>query len=449
MPAATVRGFQINTVLDRLAWDVLLLLGDALAEPRLDRDRLNLGLLLTLSRRAYVHGLLFRDFAADPDEQWHLIPLGGGGAERISDQAILYLEKVLARRPRLARRLLEQPGNTHLLFGALCRFGQPADDWRRAEVRRDQGEAERGGTDDPAFRAVAAALARQRAALGLGYAAESRRRRMQYGPIWLVCGAGAAELPEEMSLFDAIEATPVPLLAAFVEDPDVQRLLARVLDALNERYTLLRSCGLDPALWHDRDEPSIACLRDLKQLRRFGEEALRTGLADSRAAAYRVAFDDLKGQSPRFGGFAGFDAFAASEEGQTMLRQRAPSLDDLLTGGDDDDGEGVGLAETIADPASLEAEDEAHRRLDAPGRIAALIDDNPDLFDPLMARFFREVIGRGRPLFGDPGLLRDPAFRELVAADPACAPLEDDGALAEHLCRRADRLTALGLRRLS
>ena len=138
MMAKPVRGFQINTILDRLALDVLGILQQCLVSAPLDRDRLHLAILLTLSRRVYVEGLLYRDYRVDRDSQWYSWSLPDGSTARIHEQGIVYLHKVLARRPKLARRLKHEPGNMQLLLGLLCRYGPAEHGWRAAEIRRDR-----------------------------------------------------------------------------------------------------------------------------------------------------------------------------------------------------------------------------------------------------------------------------------------------------------------------
>jgi len=446
MMAKPVRGFQINTVLDRLALDMLGILEQCLIRAPLDRDRLHLAILLTLSRRLYVEGLLYRDYRLDRDSQWYRWTLPDGGAARIHEQAIVYLHKVLARRPKLARRLRDEPGNMQLLLALLCRYGPPRHDWQTVEIRRDPTLEAQGEAPD-FLTPLALELAAQRARLGDGYSEDSRRRRGEYGPLWLIRGECRAEVPEEMALFDVLDALPLPLLAAFAEDPELQRMLVRVLDALNERYTLLRSCGLDPEVWHDRDEPSIARLRDMKQLRKPAEEMMRLGIEDDNVDAYRRAFNQLKGGEKQFAGCATFDEFATTEHGMAMLRYASLSLDDVI--GTDGEGEEWARHETLADPDAVDVEDAVTRRRAAGQWAQMLIDDRPDWFDPLMAYFFREVIGNERTIHGvpgDPGVLRDEEFKRLIESYPELNVL-DEGELADQLCQRAEAIIKRGLRR--
>ena len=411
--AKPVRGFQLNTILDRLALDVLGILEQCLIRAPLDRDRLHLAILLTLSRRIYVEGLLYRDYRVDRDSQWYRWTLPDGSAARIHEQAIVYLHKVLARRPKLARRLRDEPGNMQLLLALLCRHGPARFGWRTVEIRRDATLEARG--DAPDFlEPLALELAAQRARLGEDYSEDSRRRRMEYGPLWLIRGDCCAEVPEEMALFEVLEALPLPLLPDFAEDPELQRMLVRVLDALNERYTLLRSCGLDPELWHDRDEPSIARLREMKQLRKPAEEMMRLGIEDDNVDAYRRAFNQLKGREKQLAGCATFDEFATTEHGMAMLRYASLSLDDLIA--TDGDGEEWARHETLADP-DVDVEEAVTRRRAAGQWAQMLIDDRPDWFDPLMAYFFREVIGNERTIHGGAGRSGGAARRGIPRAD--------------------------------
>jgi hypothetical protein len=440
-----LRGFQINTILDRLGLDMLKLLGQCLVIAPLDRDRLYLSILATLSRRRYVEGLLFRDFRLDPGSEWYRHTLPDGSSIKVYEQAIVYLEKVLARRPKLARRLRHEPGNMHLLLGLLARHGPPAHGWAGTEVRRDRALEANGEAPD-FLEPLALALSAQRLRLGADYGEDSRRRRSEYGPIWLIRGTCTAELPEEMSLFDVTEATPVPLEPDFILDQELQRMLVRVLDSLNERYMLLRASGLDPEVWHDRDEPSIGRLRELKQLRRPAEELLRQQIEADADAAYRRAFDEIKGKAAQLGGFATFDDFATSEVGMAILRHGSLSLDEPL--GEDDDGDEWVRHEVIASPATP-VDEAVLRRREASDRIRLLIDDQPEWFDQVMVYFFEQVIAQGRPIHsedGEPGVVDDLALRRLVRADPALRGLPP-AELAEELYERAEKIIRQGLKR--
>ncbi len=444
MPGA-IRGFKVTDIVDRLTLDVLRLLEQIFAKSSFEQDRLYLGLLLTLSRKAYVNGLLYRDFSTSGDAQWYSLPMPDGSDVRVHEQSVTYLQQVLARRLRLARRLQHEPGNMHLLLGALCRFGPAEKGWATAEVKRDPKLEKADETSDfrnPLGRALAVLCKN----LGTCYSPESVRRREQYGPLWLIRPPCAAEVPEEISLFEIAEAVPVPLGSSFASDAELQRLIARVMDALNERYMLLRGCGLNPMFWHDRDEPSIARLRDLKRLRQAADELLRLGIEASNVEAYRRCFNELKGGAKSFAGFSSFDDFASDEAGLSMLRYAALSLDESL--GDDAGGDTMLRHEAIADPGAVDIEEDLAMREAGSQWVTDLINARPKMFNPVMRYFFEQVLGEGRPIYsgaGDDGVLDDAVFRKLLDEDPDFKDLDDDDRV-EQLSKRAEALIKRGLK---
>ncbi|MGI9435402.1 MAG: hypothetical protein ACR2Q4_11330 [Geminicoccaceae bacterium] len=442
----SIRGFKVTDIVDRLALDMLRLLKDILSAPHFEQDRLYLGLLLTISRKTYVNKLLYRDYSADKETQWYSLPMPDGSDAKVHEQSVAYLQHVLSRKPKLARRLQHEPGNMHLLLGAFCRFGTSDKTWADAEVRRDQ-ELELFDQAPDFYTPLGRTLAALCKSLGTDYSPESTRRREQYGPLWLIRDVCTAEVPEELSLFDVVEGLPLPLDSNFTSDPELQRLVVRVMDALNERYMLLRGCGLNPAYWHDRDEPSIARLRDMKRLRQAADELLRLGIEESNIQAYRRTFNDLKGSAKTFAGFASFDDFASDETGMSMLRYTTMSLDDSM--GDDGEGDGWLRHEAIADPDAEDIEESFSMREAGSQWIHDLIDDQPSMFNPMMQYFFEQVIGEGRPIYpgpGDDGVLADAAFRQLLDDDPECEGL-DDYDRADLLCKRAEILIKRGLKK--
>src|SRR5262245_23527252 len=82
MVGSSARGFKINTILDRLALDMLRIFDQCLTTAPFDRDRFHIAVLLTLSRRVYVTNLLYRDFRVDHADQWHSYVLPEGGSAR-------------------------------------------------------------------------------------------------------------------------------------------------------------------------------------------------------------------------------------------------------------------------------------------------------------------------------------------------------------------------------
>jgi hypothetical protein len=446
MADQAIRGFKVNTILDRLAIDMLSLIERYLTKAPLERDGYYLAILLTLSKRLYTDQLLYRDFRTAGVQQWHRYTLPGNKSAKVHEQGIVYLHQVLMRRLRLARRLKHEPGNMHLLLAQLARFGTSGEGWADVEIRRDTS-LERNDEASEFQELLASALTAQRDALGDDFGDEARRRREEYGPLWLIRPPHVTEMPEEMSWFDVIDAAPAPLANGVTADVDVQRLVVRVLDSLNERYTLLRSCGLDPERWHERDTPSIAKLRDLKRLRSQAEDYLRQSIEDEAVSAYRRAFKDAAGDSGELAGFDSFDDFATSEVGMAILRYPMQSLDDAIGGDDEEDDRS--RHDLLADEDAVDAEESLARQEAAGDWVSRLVTDRPGWFDPVMRYFFEQVLGRGRPLYpeeADEGVLFDPDFLALVANDPELAG-QDDETLAAALYRRAQKLIKRGLNR--
>ena len=408
----SIRGFKVTDIVDRLTLDILRLLEDILTANRFEQDRLYLGLLLTLSRKTYVNKLLFRDFSASGESQWYSLPMPDGGDARVHEQSVTYLQQVLARRPKLARRLQHEPGNMHLLLGALCRFGPEDQDWRTAEVKRDQTQEKADDRDDfriPLGRALAALCKSQ----GTNYSAESTRRREQYGPLWLIREPYAAEVPEEISFFEVAEALPVPLAPSFVSDTELQRLLARVMDALNERYMLLRGCGLNPTYWHDRDDPSISRLRELKRLRQEADELLRLGIESSNVDAYQRVFNSVEGRGQKFRRLCQLRRFCRRRGRHADgCAHTALSIDEAL--GDDGDGESWLRHEAIADPDAIDIEEDLSMRDAGSQWVTDLIEARPKMFDPVMRYFFEQVprakAGPCMPVAATPAFSTIPSF---------------------------------------
>ena len=96
---------------------------------------------------------------------------------RIHEQGIVYLHKVLARRPKLARRLRHEPGNMQLLLGLLCRHGPAEHGWRGGRGPPRRRPSRRAGEAPDFLEPVALELAAQRARLGDDYSEDSKRRR--------------------------------------------------------------------------------------------------------------------------------------------------------------------------------------------------------------------------------------------------------------------------------
>jgi hypothetical protein len=188
----------------------------------------------------------------------------------------------------------------HLLLKKLCQYGNPESLWQSVELKRDKNQIP---TDDDhfSFQRVAMQLAAQCRQLGNHGNEISQRRREQYGPLWLSLEHGVAEVPAELALFfGVLEILPLPLNPDFADDPELQHLLSRVLESLNERYMLLRYCGLNPdpdrSNWMEREELSINVLREMSKLKKRVKDNLVADQEPHLELTYRQVFNQLKGE---------------------------------------------------------------------------------------------------------------------------------------------------------
>ncbi len=468
------RGFKLRTVIDRFAWDLLLILRETFIADSFDSEHVKLQILMTLSdvmektrktdseitfatqqktyRSSYVKNLLFRDFSATKDSIWHTFHLPATNLNhaqtiRIHDEAITYLSSVLERRLTLAQNLKEKPTSLHLLFTCFSKHSSLHSDWSSAEAFRHQ-DCHPTHTDRSYFSASAKKLADHCSQLGINYGEISHRRREQYGSLWLRVGDCKTELPEELSLFNVFNVLPLALNAEFFNDSLLQKSLIRVLDSLNERYKSLRSAGLSPQIWLERSEPSIAVLRDLKQLRTEADAYLKSGHADTLNIAFRMAFNEkrVSEEKKKVAGCHSFDEFSQTEYGQTMLKYSALSLDQSNSNGSEEE---LSLYDAI--PGS-DFEENMMQSIFAKfdddfDWVQYLIDSRPELFDEVTTMFFQQVIAMDYPVDGeldDQPLLKNQKFKDLINANPYYKNLNTDN-LAEQLILKANKIIDQGI----
>ena len=433
-------------------------------------------------RNPYLSGLLFRDYYAShtSDERW----LPGLGAVKIHAEASLYVEEVLwLKALGLAKSNGDKPTNLHLLLRRLCQLSRAAgakasavdltaspfekgglrgilDDggespalkippnppfakggienlelnpsalgaWADTDiVRRKDGKSI--GLDVLWFRKTALALREQAKRLGERMGATARNRREASGPYWLETGGCAETVGEELSLGDIIGIVPLPLQSGFATDGELAGLLLAVVKSLNKQYVYLRACGLPPQDWLHRDEPSINQLKELKTLRECANqsEAWQKGHNQS---AFEAAFTTLQAQGKEApGGFADFNEWLDSDVGQTMLRERAVSLSEIIDGEEDFD-----LPDHNADPAEI---------VQSSSLMAEIMADVGPMLakDAVLTDFFREVLVGERLFVGPGGLLENDSFQLRVAQSPEYARLAPDQ-LGERLFYQARGLIA-------
>jgi hypothetical protein len=214
----------------------------------------------------------------------------------------------------------------HLLLQAGCRLGPAEQGWPGTIIERNRELSSRN-LDAAFFQRTAEALERQHQELAQEQAKRQdakadgdntivARRRTEFGPLWLIVADCAAEIVAELSLFhDVLRTLPTPLPAGFAEDAEFQRRLQRVLESLNERYGLLRSCGLDPNTWLGSEALSINVLKDIKELRRCVTRRLKSQPDEKRAHIWETCFNTLKGEKAKFAGCSTFSEFLETEIG--------------------------------------------------------------------------------------------------------------------------------------
>jgi len=459
------------TIVFRLAAALHRLLQQALSDPRDLEKRVAVGLLVILSREPFRSELLFCDFDQDRESLW-LRPVGEGAdpedpdADPDADAAAgparagagawvfkpaqEYLTLVLCRRLTLANNLMERPTNMHLLLRHLVAHGPAAQGWPAARVARLPGPPSSVPPPD-FFEQCAKTLEKQVHRLGTRYGPISRERRAVHGPIWLSLPDCAAELAEELTLWDCLAATPVP--PARDLDDDLRDGLSRVLESLNKRYGLLRSCGLDPAQWPEDGAPgdagdeadlSVARLRQFQALRRAAEALLArdpAGRPLTREEAFAQAFRVLQTDGKPCAGFATWKDFATSTVGERMIHRGPRSLDEALPGGAD--GGTFTLVEQLAAPEWDQDPDPEtglmltgpEAQLDRQSDLAYVLEHCPGIRNnPVLDWFVRATLFDGRLIHGAGGVLDDPGFRRLVDAT-ARYPATDDEALLSALER--------------
>lgn len=460
---------RIFNIRDRFALDIFRLLDVQLQADTLDEQTLSIKILALLNdtRKPYAKQLLFQDFS---QPSLHVIEA----------QSQLYLaEQLITYRLKPAASLQGKLGNMLLLLQALFRKAQAQ--WaQNAEIKR---QAEIQAHSEEYFQKTAEALAHLCQQLEAKLCEVSKGQREKYGILQLYAEQNCAEVPEELSLFEMLRTLPLPLKTLAAE-PALSKLILKVIDSLNERYMLLRACGLNPIHWLNCKELSINTLKDMLNLRKTAAHiAQREGLEHDiglyeksfkqlqvekqlqaekkkaekkkkdmlnlRKTATHIAqreglehdiglheksFKQLQAEKKKVAGFASFIDFSHSEAGEVFLN--AFAFIDPIT------------QEVIEELADTEEEKNILFRLE---KIEKLIEDYPEAFDkdPVMLHFFRESIAGGLPLCGGEdidGVLDQAEFQTLIANDERYANL-DKATLAKKIYANAKKIINAGHRK--
>lgn len=291
-----------------------LIIKEYLTKETPDYQGLSLAILLTLNEPVYRARLLFRDYS---DRQRQYVFNYDG--KKISIEANFYLTEVLFRRLELANNRIDQPTNMHKLLETYCQLTQNPV-WHSSVIERDkQAMPKIAGFFTPLMKK----LTQQRIDLEkYGYGERSQRRRAEFGAYWFKVQDCAAEVAEELGLFDVFKAIPAPL----DEKHEKPMLLLTVLENLNERYGLLRSCGLPPQQWF-KNSISDDVLKQFKELHKHAKSLLKQ--IKLKNEAYRMTFETLKAEKNKFMGFTDFNEFLESPVSERLFfKQVLPTKND-------------------------------------------------------------------------------------------------------------------------
>lgn len=192
-----------------------------------------------------------------------------------AEAAQVYFDSVLDRAMFLAR-----DGHTHKahdLFLALCARGTHPS-WPKSTLRRSLSEVVPIGAAPPDFSAVAKNLSAQRFEISPGNPAHSTRAAA--GPLRLGVPGAVHEVPEELSIWGAINCAPRQLQP--LTDADAFNafcsLLIKAVESANAQYGTLVSLGLSPPDWRDLS------VNTAKKMSAFMTDVRKTAAADGKVA---------------------------------------------------------------------------------------------------------------------------------------------------------------------
>lgn len=405
---------KIFSVRDRLAVDLFTELQTALCAPHLDEERLVQRMLWLLNQKPYSSELLFQDYTQ-------------ASQRVVAEQSFLYLTELwILYRLKPAASLKGKPGNMHRLMEAF--FHQAQITWAQTVVIQRQKLFEQHIEDFLLIMAQKLKELCQKVESSL--CAVALGQRHDFGTLCLQAQNSCVAVPEQLSLFEMLRLLPLPL-HHFASDFRVLKLLARVIDSLNERYMLLRACGLNPEQWLHREDLSINNLRDIVRLRKAAVEYANAEAREHDLHLYRQCFNILQDNDKKFAGYATFEAFYQSEAGEIFLNAFAFI-------------ESHHVFEEMVEPTTKIEEEPQNPIIWIEKLIAAY--PQPFEKDPLMLYFFRKSLAGGIPLCGDErvaGLLEHTECQALVTNDPQYAKL-DRAQLAKKIYANAKKIIHAG-----
>lgn len=427
----TTNSHHPPTIIARFARQLSHIIADYLTNPNLGdkrhplTDRIAAKLILILSEsKRYRDELLFRDYSLTADELWQDYILLGN-SKKVHIESINYLQNVLSKRLTIVAKHKSLPTNLHILLLKLCHYSTD-NNWLETKIERSNTE-QIARINAPFFQVIEKILKRQCQKLKQ-MGAVSKTYREEYGVLYLTAGENRAEVVEEISLFDVLDAVPVPLKPTIKEKPTWYiPLVEHILISLNENYGLLRSCGLPPQEWNE-EHLSIGKLRELKNLKKAADSYLKTGEKKNVYSAYREAFSDLQRKKDEIAGFKDFSDFAGSEVGAAMLKTDFVSLFPEDEGDENLLEKIVSLENGGSSVFSEEKHDKSllENNIELKEEAENFLIEHVDKFTPLSAYFFKQVVILQRPLDGEDGVLNDAEFQYWLATDQTYANLDSD-----------------------
>lgn len=260
--------------------------------------------------------------------------------------------------------------------------------------------------------------------------------------MWAKCADVSLAAPEELSLLDALGALPIPIARAGESDGALKALWARVIKSLNERYGLLRSLGLAPDEWHEREGLSIKDLRELARLKGDASARIRRGETDSMEVACAASF------ARRVCGYDSFEALRASLLGQALFGHKPISFEAMVQQEPESRAHIQGRSvDTFAEDGDLYDLD---ARANESQQLIGLVRQRAELFTPVTAYAFEQIISKQRPFFtenDETGVLDDLELRRLLKGEASYRGLRKRQ-LAQRLWTDLDTIITAARRRL-
>lgn len=211
----------------------------------------------------------------------------------------------------------------HEAHSLLLHFAERGEGWPDVGLQRSKATPTQGGTvPDVAYvtqRTLETVLAKR------GNRETNHKSRREKGPLWLKIGSGSCEVPDSLSLWNAI--CGAPERCAVLKDDKREKFifqLARAVNTANRQWDALRRLGLSPPSWISSDAweeveklDTLSVSQALKALKLVSDATQRAEIAGRQTPSqqdFRAAWDHraiLQRMS--------FDAFSKSRAGQAIM----------------------------------------------------------------------------------------------------------------------------------